>query len=60
MGECRGIFGVMMRENADGTLEGDRMQPLDYTGQKVIGPASYKLKFDAEVIILAHSGVVAF
>ena len=49
MGECRGIFGVMMRKKTDGTFEGDRMQPLDYTGQKVIGPVAYRLRFEAEV-----------
>ena len=49
MGECRGIFGVMMRSQPDGTLEGDRMHPLDYTDQKVIGPAAYKQRFDSEV-----------
>ena len=50
MGECRGIFGVMMRKKTDDIFEGDRMQPLDYTGQKVIGPpVAYKIRFNAEV-----------
>lgn len=49
MGECRGIFGVMMRELPDGTLEGDRMTPLDYTGQKVVGPVAYEKLFRAEI-----------
>ena len=48
MKECRGMFGVMMKQEGD-RLVGYRMDPFNYTLQKVIGPAKYKKKFWAEV-----------
>ena len=48
MKECRGLFGVMMREEG-GRLVGDRMRPFDYTLKKVVGPAKYRKKFWEEV-----------
>ena len=51
MKEARGLFGVMMREGGDGEdrMVGERMTPLSYTGQKVVGPAAYEKAFWAEV-----------
>jgi hypothetical protein len=53
MSECRGLFGVMMCEDADGTLRGMRMKPFDYTQQKVIGPAAFEKAVQAEVMRVA-------
>ena len=44
MGECRGLFGVMMKDG-----RGFRMRPFNYTGQKVIGPVKFDKLFWAEV-----------
>ena len=48
MKECRGMFGVMMKE-VDGKNVGFRINPFNYTMQKVIGPAKYKKLFWKEV-----------
>ena len=48
MKECRGMFGVMMRE-VDGQLVGDRIKPFNYTMQKVVGPVKYQKMFWKEV-----------
>ena len=48
MGECRGAFGVMQKVK-DGQLVGERMEPFNYTNQKVVGPVAYQKAFDAEV-----------
>ena len=49
--EARGLFGVMMRKGRAGEdpLVGERMTPLSYTGQKVVGPVAYEKAFWAEV-----------
>lgn len=49
MAECRGMFGVCMTQDPDGTKHGHRMAPYNYTGKKVIGPVTFKKLFDAEV-----------
>ena len=43
------MFGVMMKEDADGNKHGYRMKPFNYTGKKVIGPVRYEKMFWAEV-----------
>ena len=49
--EARGLFGVMMRQGQAGEdpLVGERMTPLSYTDQKVVGPAAYDKAFWTEV-----------
>ena len=47
--EARGLFGVMLKKNADGEMVGLGMLPCDYTGQKVVGPAAYEKAFWTEV-----------
>ena len=49
MGECRGMFGVMMDTDESGNLRGQRMTPFNYTAQKVVGPATFNKLFWAEV-----------
>ena len=49
MKECRGLFGVMMKEDVDGNLIGHRMRPFNYILKKVVGPAKYNKKFWEEV-----------
>ena len=48
MKECRGMFGVMMKQEGD-RLVGYRMETFNYTLQKVVGPAKYEKKFWVEV-----------
>ena len=47
--EARGLFGVMIYDDDEGNTHGDRMQPLNYTNQKVVGPVTYTKTFWAEV-----------
>ena len=49
MAECRGLFGVMQKTDAQGNRHGYRMKPFNYTGQKVIGPTRFEKMFWAEV-----------
>lgn len=50
MAECRGLFGVMYKvDPVTGEKTGHRMQPFNYTGKKVIGPANFQKRFWAEV-----------
>ena len=49
MKECRGLFGVMMKEDVNGNLVGHRMRPFNYTLKKVVGPVKYRKKFWQEV-----------
>ena len=49
MKECRGCFGVMAKEEADGTCSGHRMEPFDYTGRKVVGPVAFEKRVQSEV-----------
>ena len=39
--DARGCFGVAMVRQCDGTKEGVRYEPFNYTGQKVIGADTY-------------------
>ena len=47
--DARGCFGVAMRKRPDGTMEGVRCAAFNYTGQKVVGVASYQTSVDAEI-----------
>ena len=49
MGECRGLFGVMMKEDDQRNDHGCKMRPFNYTGQKVIGPVKFEKMFWGEV-----------
>ena len=49
LAECRGMFGVCMTQDVDGTKHGHRMTPFNYTGKKVIGPVTFQKLFDTEV-----------
>ena len=49
MAECRGLFGVAMLQDVDGNMKGHKMSPLNYTGQKVIGPVRFEKEFWKEV-----------
>ena len=49
MAECRGLFGVMMKQDAQGNKHGYRMKPFNYTGKKVIGPVRFEKMFWTEV-----------
>ena len=49
MGECRGMFGVMMDKDENGNLRGQRMTPFNYTAQKVVAPVAFNKMFWAEV-----------
>ena len=49
MAECRGLFGVMMKQDAQGNKYGHRMKPFNYTGKKVIGPVRFEKMFWTEV-----------
>jgi len=39
--EARGIFGVAMVKNEDGTMRGEKMRPYPYTGCNVVGGARF-------------------
>ena len=40
--EARGIFGVAMVKNEDGSMRGEKMRPYPYTGCNVVGGARFK------------------
>lgn len=54
MKECRGLFAVMAVEQPDGTCVGRRMEPFNYTGQKVVGPVTFEKAVKAEVRRVAN------
>ena len=41
-GEARGCFGVALRRKEVGTIEGLRLNPFNYTGQKVVGVKTFQ------------------
>lgn len=49
MSEARAMFGVMLCRKTDGTVEGDRISPFNYTRQKVVGPVAFEKCFWEEV-----------
>ena len=49
MSECRGAFGVMVKQLRDGSCVGRRMEPFNYTGRKVVGPVTFEKRIQAEV-----------
>lgn len=46
--EARGIFGAAVVQRADGTLEGVKAAPYDYTGKNVVGPTKFEKMIKAE------------
>jgi hypothetical protein len=47
--EVRMHFGVMMKRDAKGELQGYKMEPWDYTGKWVVGPAKIEEEVKKEV-----------
>ena len=47
--ECREAFGVMVKQLPDGSCVGRRMEPFNYTGHKVVGPATFEKRIQTEV-----------
>ena len=41
-GEARGCFGVALRKKEDGTVEGVRLNPFNYTGRTVVGVKTFE------------------
>jgi hypothetical protein len=48
-GEARGCFGCAMVQRADGTMEGVKAEPYNYTGMWVVGVAEWEKLKEAEV-----------
>ena len=42
LGEARGCFGAALRKIGDGTVEGIRLNPFNYTGRTVVGVKTFE------------------
>ena len=57
-GEARGLFGAAVQRNADGTLEGVKTTPFNYTGRKVVGIVKWAKALEKELLrVLPLKGV---
>jgi len=48
--EARGLFGVAMRKQSDGSMEGVKCKPFNYSNRKVVSYKDYKKEMQDELV----------